>query len=225
MTGINEEGIAEGCMFKSGEATRLRPSFCPPRNFGELSWTTIHCTFPLETIASKPRPCGLSSSAHVLSNTIPSCKMICSSCRRTLASRFRTLAVSPPISSTSLRYASTVPATPNAGPVAAPPSISIDQATNTQSSNASDVSQSTHSSSASSTKGGKAAAKPKSSVPGGKELKGLGYTKLKPKVLALEDDEYPRWLWTLLEEKRPGATGEKVDLAGKLFSRVHDSRC
>jgi len=31
----------------------------------------------------------------------------------------------------------------------------------------------------------------------------------------MEDDEYPDWLWTLLDEKRPGAigTGEKVDLA------------
>lgn len=34
----------------------------------------------------------------------------------------------------------------------------------------------------------------------------------------MEDDEYPDWLWTLLDEKRPGAigTGEKVDLAGTL---------
>jgi len=44
-------------------------------------------------------------------------------------------------------------------------------------------------------------------------LKGLGYTKAKPHVLAMEDDEYPEWLWTLLDSNRLGAVGEKVDLA------------
>jgi hypothetical protein len=38
--------------------------------------------------------------------------------------------------------------------------------------------------------------------------------KTKPHVVAMEDDEYPEWLWSLLDEKRPGAMGEKVDLAG-----------
>ena len=154
--------------------------------------------------------------------------MICSSCRRTLLSRLQsaTLNTNTSISSASLRYASTVPATPNAAPAPAPTStISIGQANPTQSSNTSGTSQflsepdtlftsSAKTHGPTSTKDGKHAAKPLSSIPGGKELRGLGYTKSKPKVLAMEDDEYPAWLWTLLDDTRPGATGEKVDLAG-----------
>ncbi|KIW64844.1 hypothetical protein PV04_07150 [Phialophora macrospora] len=153
--------------------------------------------------------------------------MICSSCRRSLVSRFRTLAVSSNASvspSTSLRYASTIPATPNAGPIPAPVSISIDHPNVSQSANTSGISQplsephtpstsTAKTSGPTSTKDGKAATKTRSSVPGGKELRGLGYTKAKPKILAMEDDEYPEWLWTLLDEKRPGAMAEKVDLA------------
>jgi large subunit ribosomal protein L54 len=69
--------------------------------------------------------------------------------------------------------------------------------------------------------------KTRSSVPGGKELRGLGYTKAKPKVLAMEDDAYPEWLWTLLDEKRPGAMAEKVDLAGTitLICSIYHSPC
>ena len=159
--------------------------------------------------------------------------MICSSCRRTLLNRFRSLVVNPrPATAPNLRYASTVPATPNAGRFQAPPSISIDRPNPAQSSNTSGVSQplsephtpstsSAKTSGPTSTKDGKIAAKPKSSVPGGKELRGLGYTKAKPKVLAMEDDEYPQWLWSLLDEKRPGAMSEKVDLAGKLPSNIY----
>lgn len=35
----------------------------------------------------------------------------------------------------------------------------------------------------------------------------------------MEDDEYPDWLWTLLDETRAGASGEKVDFAGISISR------
>lgn len=44
-----------------------------------------------------------------------------------------------------------------------------------------------------------------SSVPGGSELKGLAYMKNKPSVMAKEDNEYPDWLWGLLENDRVNA--------------------
>lgn len=39
-----------------------------------------------------------------------------------------------------------------------------------------------------------------SSCPAGTKLNGLNYFKNKPDVVALEDSEYPEWLWGLLEE-------------------------
>ena len=39
---------------------------------------------------------------------------------------------------------------------------------------------------------------PKSSVPAGTPLKGLGFTKGQEALLAKEDHEYPSWLWELL---------------------------
>ena len=39
---------------------------------------------------------------------------------------------------------------------------------------------------------------PKSSVPAGAPLRGLGYIKGQEAPLAREDDEYPSWLWGLL---------------------------
>lgn len=38
---------------------------------------------------------------------------------------------------------------------------------------------------------------PQSTAPAGTVLKGLNYMKNKPEVLALEDTEYPEWLWNL----------------------------
>ncbi|CAE6435411.1 hypothetical protein ACGC1H_002880 [Rhizoctonia solani] len=45
---------------------------------------------------------------------------------------------------------------------------------------------------------------PVSSCPANTNLAGLTWLKNQPPVLALEDSEYPAWLWTLLEEKKPG---------------------
>merc|ERR1712187_934819 len=39
-----------------------------------------------------------------------------------------------------------------------------------------------------------------SSCPAGTKLNGLNYFKNKPDVFAREDEEYPEWLWGLLEE-------------------------
>ncbi|CAE6436105.1 unnamed protein product [Rhizoctonia solani] len=45
---------------------------------------------------------------------------------------------------------------------------------------------------------------PISSCPANTNLTGLAWLKGQPPVLALEDSEYPAWLWTLLDEKKPG---------------------
>ena len=61
-----------------------------------------------------------------------------------------------------------------------------------------------------------------SRVPGGGVLQGLGYTKAKPNILAKEDDEYPPWLWTLLDKAQSNGTGAaKADVAGKYYSQRH----
>jgi hypothetical protein len=158
--------------------------------------------------------------------------MICSSCRRSFLTRLRSLQIQPapsrasPSTATSSRrrYASTVPATPNAAPAQAPPSIAIDggAANPAQSSNTAGLSQPlsephTPSTSTAKKSGGDGAASPtkvKSSVPGGTELRGLGFTKAQPKVIAKEDDEYPDWLWTLLDRKNVASGETKADLSG-----------
>ena len=58
----------------------------------------------------------------------------------------------------------------------------------------------------------------RSSVIGGTELTGLAYLKNEPKIFAKEDDEYPDWLWTLLDDGKQGAAG--VDVACKLSWRM-----
>ena len=42
---------------------------------------------------------------------------------------------------------------------------------------------------------------PKSSCPADTVLVGLNYLKGQPPVLAKPDEEYPEWLWTILEPK------------------------
>lgn len=150
--------------------------------------------------------------------------MICSSCRRTFLTRIRTLKQTPPsiLSASSFRYASTVPSTPNAAPTQPPPAIAVEGANPTQSSSKPGISQplsephtpSTSSATAPPGKETKGPAKVKSSVPGGQELRGLGYTKAHSRILAKEDDEYPDWLWTLLDQNKHAAGEAKVDLSG-----------
>ncbi|KAF7585944.1 hypothetical protein BBP40_009839 [Aspergillus hancockii] len=47
-----------------------------------------------------------------------------------------------------------------------------------------------------------------SSCPAGTKLNGLNYFKNKPDVLALEDSEYPEWLWSLLDDARKQSKSE-----------------
>ncbi|KAF8475965.1 mitochondrial ribosomal protein L37-domain-containing protein [Kalaharituber pfeilii] len=61
-----------------------------------------------------------------------------------------------------------------------------------------------------------------SAAPAGTVLKGLNYLKNKHDPIALEDHEYPAWLWTVLEEmKARGALGEEV---GDLYSKSKKER-
>ncbi|EXJ88738.1 hypothetical protein A1O1_05670 [Capronia coronata CBS 617.96] len=144
--------------------------------------------------------------------------MICTSCRLRLLTRLRFPQSSH---SSSLRYASTIPDTPNAGPIQAPSSIAVEGANPTHSSRTSGISQplseahtpSTSTAKAAAAKEPKKPAKVKSSVPGGEVLKGLGYTKAQPQILAKEDHEYPEWLWTLLDDSKMATGDTKVDLS------------
>lgn len=151
--------------------------------------------------------------------------MICSCCRLTLLTRLRFLQSS---SVSSLRYASTVPATPNAAPIQAPASIAVEGANPVHLSRTAGVSQplsephtpSTLTAKTGASKESKKPARVKSSVPAGQILRGLGYTKAQPQILAKEDHEYPEWLWTLLDDGKMATGDTKVDLSGTLRIRA-----
>ncbi|KAK4545783.1 hypothetical protein LTR36_002737 [Oleoguttula mirabilis] len=70
----------------------------------------------------------------------------------------------------------------------------------------------------------KAAAKlPQSSVPAGTVLKGLNFMKNKPDPVALEDSEYPDWLWGVLAKgEEAGDSG--VPSEGDLFAKSKKQR-
>jgi hypothetical protein len=54
----------------------------------------------------------------------------------------------------------------------------------------------------------------KSSIAAGTPLKGLNFEKNKTDPVALPDDEYPEWLWTILQRQEKDAEGAG---AGDLF--------
>lgn len=65
----------------------------------------------------------------------------------------------------------------------------------------------------------KAAPLVKSSIPAGQPLKGLNFLKNAQDPVALPDDEYPSWLWTILDrQEKKAETG-----AGDLFCTFDDS--
>jgi len=52
-----------------------------------------------------------------------------------------------------------------------------------------------------------------SSVPAGTPLKGLNFIKGKNDPVAMEDSEYPEWLWRILEDKKAeDEKGTDVDI-------------
>lgn len=63
-------------------------------------------------------------------------------------------------------------------------------------------------------------ARPPSSVPAGRPLRGLGYIKGQEGPFAKEDSEYPDWLWGLLDPKSNEAEEGKV---GDAFGKLHRS--
>ncbi|KAI0332545.1 hypothetical protein GY45DRAFT_1298695 [Cubamyces sp. BRFM 1775] len=69
---------------------------------------------------------------------------------------------------------------------------------------------------------------PKSSCPENTVLVGVNYLKGQQEVLAMPDDAYPPWLWTLLEPKQipddgPGGKAEKVRLRKANRQRIRES--
>lgn len=57
----------------------------------------------------------------------------------------------------------------------------------------------------------------------GTKLLGLNYFKNKPDIFALEDSEYPNWLWSLLEHKtdKTAAGGVDVNCMLSSYSKVY----
>ncbi|GAA5875041.1 hypothetical protein JCM3774_003412 [Rhodotorula dairenensis] len=49
---------------------------------------------------------------------------------------------------------------------------------------------------------------PESSCPAGTVLKNLNFVKDASDPVALEDDQYPAWVWTLTEARKPAAEGQ-----------------
>lgn len=149
--------------------------------------------------------------------------MICSSCRRVFHSRIGTLRnqiPSPACNSISLpsirrHYASTVPATPNAAPTEPAPATTgaaSSKAAKSQPLSTPGTTSKTLPTAAEARKPRKL----KSSVVAGQELKGLGYTKAVPVIKAMEDHEYPDWLWTLLDDNAKAGEAA-VDLSGEFL--------
>ena len=56
-----------------------------------------------------------------------------------------------------------------------------------------------------------------SSVPGGTPLKGLNYFKNKEDPVAMDDHEYPEWLWSVLDERKTDGAGQKQEIDPRLF--------
>lgn len=55
-------------------------------------------------------------------------------------------------------------------------------------------------------------------MPAGTVLKGLNFYKDKQDPVAMADEEYPDWLWSILDKSGGDASGAKVD-EGDLYGR------
>lgn len=123
--------------------------------------------------------------------------MLCTTCRRSLQARLPLFRNHLPLSPR--RFVATAPSNPNAAPIDPPPPSSSSNA-------AAPIIRKPAVSGASKPR---VKEKARSSVAGGEVLKGLGYTKAKPQILAMEDEEYPAWLWGVLDESA-SVSGEGV---------------
>ncbi|KAI4851090.1 hypothetical protein E4T45_05225 [Aureobasidium sp. EXF-8846] len=70
----------------------------------------------------------------------------------------------------------------------------------------------------------KAAPTVKSSVAAGTPLKGLNFIKGKNDPVALEDGEYPSWLWGILKKKAGESATDAGSVEGDLFSKSKKQR-
>ncbi|KAI4723514.1 hypothetical protein E4T48_00065 [Aureobasidium sp. EXF-10727] len=70
----------------------------------------------------------------------------------------------------------------------------------------------------------KAAPTIKSSVTAGTPLKGLNFVKGKNDPVALEDAEYPSWLWGILKKKGGESAADAGSVEGDLFSKSKKQR-
>ncbi|KAF4552305.1 putative mitochondrial ribosomal protein L37 [Elsinoe fawcettii] len=64
---------------------------------------------------------------------------------------------------------------------------------------------------------------PKSSIPAGMPLKGLNLIKGKQDPVAMEDKDYPAWLWTLLVDNKSSGTGV-AEAEGDLYAKSAKQR-
>ncbi|KAK5070762.1 hypothetical protein LTR64_007460 [Lithohypha guttulata] len=144
--------------------------------------------------------------------------MICSSCRRTLLARISNLPTSSSstLRHTSIRTISTHPANRAAAPgtpTSSTPSVAAETQPFSETFFPSTSSAQTPPLSSSTTKPN--AANPihlTSSIAGGTPLTTLSYVKQPTKPLvALEDHEYPPWLWTLIPNPNAPSTGNSID--------------
>lgn len=74
---------------------------------------------------------------------------------------------------------------------------------------------------------GGAATQPRSSCARDTVITGVSYLKGQPPVLARADEEYPEWLWTILEAKvypddGPGGKAERVQRRNENKRRIKD---
>ncbi|EER28717.1 hypothetical protein D8B26_001008 [Coccidioides posadasii str. Silveira] len=116
--------------------------------------------------------------------------MLCSRCRTHLLSRLPFY-----------RRSSALPSSRCSGIISRTQQRTYSTPTNPTQATAAEDSVST-SGSANDATGAAAPQKVTSTVPAGTRLAGLNYFKNKPEVLAMDDSEYPDWLWKLLDDPK-----------------------
>ncbi|KAK1035729.1 hypothetical protein LTR33_016434, partial [Friedmanniomyces endolithicus] len=140
--------------------------------------------------------------------------MICQRCLKRLARRNVISSTTRAFSQSSTARATALPTTattPHPEGLPAAPSVSAAQPSTTAT-----PPRPSETSSQTPTKSKAAAKLPPSSVPAGTVLKGLNFMKNKQDPVAMEDHEYPDWLWNVLAEKESQAAGTGVN-EGDLF--------
>ncbi|TVY54876.1 54S ribosomal protein L37, mitochondrial [Lachnellula cervina] len=160
----------------------------------------------------KYQPASLTSSAQLKLFQHNTTTMICRSCLRKGASSIR-----PSIFSRS--FTTTIPRldAPTAAPSSSPPAATSTSAAQPFSTPLSPTPNDVSLGTSLKPKPKTTSALPASICPPGSVLKGLNYFKGKEDPIALADEEYPEWLWHVLDVKEKAGT--VVDEAGDEFSK------